>query len=141
MIGYVTLGTADIARGAVFYDAVAKVLGFGRMMDEETFIAWGDFEGPGAGLSITKPFDCAAASVGNGTGNKEDGVFWGMGVGVAEFMSFSVSGTENQVNAGVGLRIPGVDGLNITVGQYDVSNKHKRTQTAISVSYSIRFGG
>ena len=67
MIGYVTLGTADIARGAVFYDAVAKVLGFGRMMDEETFIAWGAFEGPGAGLSITKPFDGAAASVGNGT--------------------------------------------------------------------------
>lgn len=67
MIGYVTLGTADIARGAVFYDAVAKVLGFGRMMDEETFIAWGDFEGPGACLSITKPFDGAAASVGNGT--------------------------------------------------------------------------
>lgn len=67
MIGYVTLGTADIARGAAFYDAVAKVLGFGRMMDEETFIAWGDFEGPGAGLSITKPFDGNPASVGNGT--------------------------------------------------------------------------
>ena len=67
MIGYVTLGTQDIARGAVFYDAIAKVLGFGRMMDEETFIAWGDFEGPGAGLSITKPFDGNLASVGNGT--------------------------------------------------------------------------
>ena len=67
MIGYVTLGTADMARGAVFYDAIAKVLGFGRMMDEDTFIAWGDFEGPGAGLSITKPFDGNAASVGNGT--------------------------------------------------------------------------
>ncbi len=67
MIGYVTLGTADMTRGAAFYDAIAKVLGFGRMMDEDTFIAWGDFEGPGAGLSITKPFDGNAASVGNGT--------------------------------------------------------------------------
>jgi len=67
MIGYVTLGTADMERGAVFYDAIAKVLGFGRMMNEETFIAWGDMEGPGAGLSITKPFDGNAASVGNGT--------------------------------------------------------------------------
>lgn len=66
MIGYVTLGTADMARGAAFYDAVAKVLGFGRMMDEETFIAWGDMTGPGAGLSITKPFNGNAASVGNG---------------------------------------------------------------------------
>ncbi|MEL6415676.1 MAG: hypothetical protein AAFQ15_12130, partial [Pseudomonadota bacterium] len=27
MIGYVTLGTADIARGAAFYDAIAKVIG------------------------------------------------------------------------------------------------------------------
>ena len=67
MIGYVTLGTADMERGAVFYDAIAKVLGVGRMMNEETFIAWGDMEGPGAGLSITKPFDGNAASVGNGT--------------------------------------------------------------------------
>lgn len=67
MIGYVTLGTADMQRGAVFYDAIASVLGFGRMMNEETFIAWGEMEGPGAGLSITKPFDGNAASVGNGT--------------------------------------------------------------------------
>ena len=67
MIGYVTLGTNDLARGAKFYDAIAKELGVGRMMDEETFIAWGDFEGPGAGLSITKPFDGNTASVGNGT--------------------------------------------------------------------------
>ena len=66
MIGYVTLGTADMTRGAAFYDAIAKVLGFGRMMDEETFIAWGDFNAPGAGLSITKPFDGNPASVGNG---------------------------------------------------------------------------
>jgi len=67
VIGYVTLGTGDIACGAVFYDAIAKVLGFGRMMDEDTFIAWGEFEGPGAGIAITKPFDGQAASVGNGT--------------------------------------------------------------------------
>ena len=66
MIGYVTLGTADMARGAAFYDAIAKVLGFGRMMDEETFIAWGEMAGPGAGLSITKPYDGNPASVGNG---------------------------------------------------------------------------
>lgn len=67
MIGYVTLGTDDMARGAVFYDAIAKVLGYGRMMNEETFIAWGEMEGAGAGLSITKPFDGQAPGVGNGT--------------------------------------------------------------------------
>ena len=67
MIGYVTLGTNDLPRAATFYDAVAKEMGFGRMMEEGQFIAWGDFEGGGAGIAATAPFDGEAASVGNGT--------------------------------------------------------------------------
>ncbi len=31
MIGYVVLGTNDLARGAVFYDAIAAEMGVGRM--------------------------------------------------------------------------------------------------------------
>lgn len=65
MIGYVTLGTSDLARAAVFYDAIAKEMGIGRMMDMETFIAWGA-PGGGAGIGITKPFDGNAPTVGNG---------------------------------------------------------------------------
>ena len=49
MIGYVTLGTKDLAGHAPFYDAIAKELGVGRMMDEDTFIAWGAPERPGWG--------------------------------------------------------------------------------------------
>jgi hypothetical protein len=41
MIGYVTLGTNDLKRAAAFYDAIAKEVGVGRMMENETFIAWG----------------------------------------------------------------------------------------------------
>ena len=41
MIGYVTLGTADLPRAAKFYDAIAAELGTGRMMEFGTFIAWG----------------------------------------------------------------------------------------------------
>ena len=67
MIGYVTLGTNDLPRAAAFYDAVAKEMGFGRMMEEGEFIAWGDFESGTAGIAATKPFDGEAASVGNGT--------------------------------------------------------------------------
>lgn len=66
MIGYVTLGTNDLGRAAKFYDALAAELGYGRMMDFETFIAWGAFGG-GAGVAATKPFDGEKASVGNGT--------------------------------------------------------------------------
>ena len=65
MIGYVTLGTNDLQKGAPFYDALAKELGVGRMMEFETFIAWGE-PGGGAGIGLTKPFDGDPATVGNG---------------------------------------------------------------------------
>jgi catechol 2,3-dioxygenase-like lactoylglutathione lyase family enzyme len=65
MIGYVTLGTSDLARGAKFYDAIFKELGCGRMMDFDTFIGWGQ-PGGGAGIGLTKPFNGEPASVGNG---------------------------------------------------------------------------
>ena len=65
MIGYVTLGTNDLARATRFYDAIAKELGVGRMMDTERFIAWGT-PGGGAGIGLTLPFDGKLATVGNG---------------------------------------------------------------------------
>ena len=65
MIGYVTLGTNDLARAAQFYDAIAAELGTGRMMEFDSFIAWGT-PGGGAGIGMTKPFDGNAATVGNG---------------------------------------------------------------------------
>jgi catechol 2,3-dioxygenase-like lactoylglutathione lyase family enzyme len=66
MIGYVTLGTNDLPRAAKFYDAIAAEMGVGRMMDFDTFIAWGAWDG-GAGIAATKPFDGKEATVGNGT--------------------------------------------------------------------------
>jgi predicted lactoylglutathione lyase len=65
MIGYVTLGTNDLPRAAKFYDAICGELGVGRMMELETFIAWG-LPGGGAGIGITRPFDGQPATVGNG---------------------------------------------------------------------------
>ncbi|MEP2990052.1 MAG: VOC family protein [Parasphingorhabdus sp.] len=65
MIGYVTLGTNDLERAAKFYDAIAKEMGVGRMMDFDQFIAWGA-PGGAPGVAASKPFDGDAASVGNG---------------------------------------------------------------------------
>ncbi|MFT4912614.1 MAG: putative lactoylglutathione lyase [Brevundimonas sp.] len=65
MIGYVTLGTNDLERGAKFYDALAAELGVTRMMEASTYIAWGT-PGGGAGIGLTKPFNGEAAGVGNG---------------------------------------------------------------------------
>lgn len=65
MIGYVTVGTNDLARAAKFYDALAAEMGTARMMEFDSFIAWGT-AGGSAGIAATKPFDGNAASVGNG---------------------------------------------------------------------------
>ena len=65
MIGYVTVGTNDLARAAKFYDALAAEMGVPRMMEFDNFIAWGTPGGP-AGVAATKPFDGQPATVGNG---------------------------------------------------------------------------
>jgi len=65
MIGYVTLGTNDLERGAKFYDAIAAALGTKRMMEWPGAIAWGT-PGGSAGIGLTKPFNGEAATVGNG---------------------------------------------------------------------------
>jgi catechol 2,3-dioxygenase-like lactoylglutathione lyase family enzyme len=65
MIGYVTLGTNDLTRGAAYYDAVLAELGGKRFMEMETFIAWGTSPTQPM-VSIIKPFDGKPATVGNG---------------------------------------------------------------------------
>jgi catechol 2,3-dioxygenase-like lactoylglutathione lyase family enzyme len=65
MIGYVTLGTNDLMRGARFYDELLALLGAKRGWETEKFIAW--TTGPGAPMvSLIKPHDGKAATVGNG---------------------------------------------------------------------------
>lgn len=65
MIGYVTVGTNDLPRAAQFYDAICGEMGTGRMMESETFVAWGT-PGGGCGIAAMHPFDGQAATVGNG---------------------------------------------------------------------------
>src|SRR5271169_6621631 len=65
MIGYVTLGTNDLARGARFYDGLLALFGAKRGWDTDKFIAW--TTGPGAPMvSLIKPYDGKPATVGNG---------------------------------------------------------------------------
>jgi len=65
MIGYVTLGTNDLARAAKFYDALLAEIGAKRAMEMETFIAWATAPGTPM-VSVIKPFDGKPATVGNG---------------------------------------------------------------------------
>ena len=65
MIGYVTLGTNDMARAARFYDDLLRVIGASRAMETEKFIAWGtDPQAPM--LCVIKPADGNKATIGNG---------------------------------------------------------------------------
>lgn len=65
MIGYVTLGTNDLERATAFYDALLAEVGAGRFMELDRGIVWG-VSPQAPALSVMKPFDGQAASVGNG---------------------------------------------------------------------------
>lgn len=66
MIGYVTLGTNDMARAAEFYDALLAEVGGKRAMQGDRFISWSAGEGS-PGIGVIQPYNGKAASVGNGT--------------------------------------------------------------------------
>ena len=65
MIGYVTLGTNDMARAARYYDELLAVMGAKRAFETEKFIAWGN-DPNGPSLFLIKPIDGNKATVGNG---------------------------------------------------------------------------
>lgn len=65
MIGYVTLGTNDLDAAARYYDELFATIGAARVMEEDTFIAWGK-SATSPGMSVTKPFNGEPATVGNG---------------------------------------------------------------------------
>ncbi len=64
MLGYISLGTNDMAKATAFYDQLAALVGAKRVWDDENFVAWSN--APTGGISVTKPFDGEPASVGNG---------------------------------------------------------------------------
>ena len=65
MIGYVTLGTNDLEKAAGFYDALAKEMNAGRLMESDRFVGWGrSMDRPL--LMVFIPHDGKPATVGNG---------------------------------------------------------------------------
>ena len=65
MIGYVTLGTNHFDEAAKFYDDLFALIGAGRIMESDRFIAWGTGMTSPA-VSIAKPYDGKPATTGNG---------------------------------------------------------------------------
>jgi catechol 2,3-dioxygenase-like lactoylglutathione lyase family enzyme len=65
VIGYVTLGTNKFDDAARFYDQLFGLIGAGRILEDDKFVAWGRSMKEPA-VSIAKPFDGNPATVGNG---------------------------------------------------------------------------
>jgi catechol 2,3-dioxygenase-like lactoylglutathione lyase family enzyme len=67
MIGYVTLGTNDLDRARVFYDALLGEIGASRKMQfpETGFTLYGTGERR-PGIAVTRPYNGEAAKPGNG---------------------------------------------------------------------------
>jgi len=65
MIGYVTVGSNNIEKAVSFYDDLLAMVGAGRFMETDTFVAWAITPDKPA-FSVTKPADGNVASVGNG---------------------------------------------------------------------------
>lgn len=65
MLGYVSLGTNDMARATAFYDELAAMVGAKRVWDSDGFVAWSNSPA-GGGISVTKPYNGEPATVGNG---------------------------------------------------------------------------
>ena len=66
MIGYVTVGTGNLARAAAFYDALLGTIGAKRWMQSDRFIAWAVAPDKPS-LGVILPYDGKPATVGNGT--------------------------------------------------------------------------
>ncbi len=65
MIGYVTLGTNRLDEAVRFYEELLATVGASRVMEGETFVAFGT--GPTSpALSVIKPYDGKPATIGNG---------------------------------------------------------------------------
>lgn len=81
--------------------------------------------------------------VGYGTSNTrnaadvlEDGAFAGVGIGMTQNISGSISFTETQVNTGFNVSIPNTS-ASVTVGVYDVTDNTDRQQFSLSVGYGF----
>ena len=66
MIGYVTIGSNDLSKSRLFYDAILAPLG-GRVLLETPKMAFYATPGGASMLAITTPYDQGVATFGNGS--------------------------------------------------------------------------
>ncbi len=65
MIGYITLGTNDLAGAKAFYNSLLAEIGVALAYETEKLVAWQFAKGPL--LGVTLPYDGESATIGNGS--------------------------------------------------------------------------
>lgn len=66
MIGYITIGTNELARSIAFYDALMETVGIQRLWAHGNMAAWGPSRNDPA-FCVATPFDGVPATAGNGS--------------------------------------------------------------------------
>jgi len=64
MVGYVTMGTSDLDRAVVFFDALLETIGAKQVMNSGRLVMYAG--GEGGMFAICTPYDEQAQAVGNG---------------------------------------------------------------------------
>lgn len=100
------------------------------------------FNGFGFGENYT-PFVATfgISSIGKTTGaalgsQPDPGFFYGVGFGLTEYVGFGVSVKDSTLNAGFGIKVPGVDGLSITA---DVTNINEFKQFSRTFGFGVHY--
>ncbi|WP_461429387.1 hypothetical protein [Gymnodinialimonas sp.] len=73
----------------------------------------------------------------DGSGQIDEGFFYGIGLGVSPNMSLSVSGTETQYNLGGTVTFDAVPGFSLSGGVYDVTDLTNRQQVSLTAAFSF----
>lgn len=73
----------------------------------------------------------------DGLGTPEPGLFAGIGAGVAENVSTSISATRTQLNMGMNFSLPQLPGAGVSLGVYDITNNTRRQQVSLGLSFAF----
>ena len=73
----------------------------------------------------------------DGSGDKDDGVFLGVGFGITENFGASASATQNQLNLGVGFSITNLPNIGFSAGVFDVTDNTERRQFSFTAAFAF----
>lgn len=91
-----------------------------------------DMTGYEVPVQFTVGYGTDSTRDGAGSGTLSDGAFVGVGAGLTENLSGSISATKTQLNAGMTYSIADT-GISLSIGAMDVTNNTERRQISLSV--------